>query len=77
MDRGAWWATVHGVAKGQTRLRISSTKLTVDLVVSFRQATKFFSYTDICNMDGPSDYQAKGGKTDTHNCHMMSLTTGV
>ena len=21
MDRGAWWAPVHGVAKGQTRLR--------------------------------------------------------
>ena len=21
MDRGAWWATVHGVAKTQTRLR--------------------------------------------------------
>ena len=20
MDRGAWWATVHGVANGQTRL---------------------------------------------------------
>ena len=20
VDRGAWWATVHGVAKGQTRL---------------------------------------------------------
>ena len=20
MDRGAWWAAVHGVAKGQTRL---------------------------------------------------------
>ena len=20
MDRGAWWATVHGVAKNQTRL---------------------------------------------------------
>ena len=20
IDRGAWWATVHGVAKGQTRL---------------------------------------------------------
>ena len=57
--------------------RLSSTKLTADLVVSFRQATKFFSYTDICNMDRPSDYQAKGGKTDAHNCHMMSLTTGV
>ena len=21
MDRGAWWATVHGVAKNQTRLK--------------------------------------------------------
>ena len=21
MDRGAWWATVHGVAKSQTQLR--------------------------------------------------------
>ena len=21
MDRGAWWATVHGVTKNQTRLR--------------------------------------------------------
>ena len=21
MDRGAWWATVHGITKGQTRLR--------------------------------------------------------
>ena len=21
MDRGAWWATVHGVAKSQTRLQ--------------------------------------------------------
>ena len=22
MDRGAWWATVHGVAKSQTRLSL-------------------------------------------------------
>ena len=22
MDRGAWWATAHGVAKGQTRLNM-------------------------------------------------------
>ena len=22
MDRGAWWATVHGVAKSQTRLNM-------------------------------------------------------
>ena len=25
MDRGAWWATVHGVAKSQTRLKQLST----------------------------------------------------
>ena len=25
MDRGAWWATVHGVAKSRTRLGDSST----------------------------------------------------
>ena len=26
MDRGAWWATVHGVAKSQTRLSLSTHK---------------------------------------------------
>ena len=25
MDRGAWWATVHGVAKSQTQLKQLST----------------------------------------------------
>ena len=25
MDRGAWWATVHGVAKSQTQLKRLST----------------------------------------------------
>ena len=25
MDRGAWWATVHSVAKGQTQLKQLST----------------------------------------------------
>ena len=24
MDRGAWWATVHGVAKSRTRLKLLS-----------------------------------------------------
>ena len=23
MDRGAWWATVHGVAKSQTQLKVT------------------------------------------------------
>ena len=25
MDRGSWWATVHGVAKSQTRLSCNTT----------------------------------------------------
>ena len=29
MDRGAWWATVHGVAKSQTRLSDSAQHTTV------------------------------------------------
>ena len=33
MDGGAWWATVHGVAKSQTRLSdFTSLHLTVELV---------------------------------------------
>ena len=27
MDRGAWWATVHGVTKGQTRLSTAQNRL--------------------------------------------------
>ena len=30
MDRGAWWATVHGVAKRQTRLSDSTTSLALN-----------------------------------------------
>ena len=26
MDRGAWWATVHGVAKSQTRLSMHASE---------------------------------------------------
>ena len=29
MDRGAWWATVHGVAKSKTRLKRLSTHIIV------------------------------------------------
>ena len=34
MDRGAWWATVHGVAKSRTRL--SDFTFNVDVVRQFR-----------------------------------------
>ena len=34
MDRGAWWAIVHGVAKSRTQLkRLSTQQLTVTLVM--------------------------------------------
>ena len=32
MDRGAWWATVHGVAKSQTRLSDFSFSLLQDIL---------------------------------------------
>ena len=32
MDRGAWWATVHGVAKSQTRLSDFTFTFTFDAV---------------------------------------------
>ena len=35
MDRGAWWATVHGVAKSQTRLERLSLLLFLNLFIYF------------------------------------------
>ena len=35
MERGAWWARVHGVAKSQTRLRDSTTALSPPRSLSF------------------------------------------
>ena len=32
MDRGAWWATVHGIAKSQTRLSDFSFTFTFTLI---------------------------------------------
>ena len=36
MDRGAWWATVHGVTKSRTRLRDKHTRI----VIAFTQFQK-------------------------------------
>ena len=30
MDRGAWWATVHGVAKGRTQLGVNAHTLNLN-----------------------------------------------
>ena len=36
MDRGAWWATVHGVAKSRTRLKRLSTHIRICRLVCWR-----------------------------------------
>ena len=36
MDRGAWWATVHGVTKNQTRLKQLSSMQAQRCMVVFR-----------------------------------------
>ena len=48
MDRGAWWATVHGVAKSQTRLKQPSTHTEVQRdglsQVNFLPVSAFCAY---------------------------------
>jgi len=39
MDRGAWWATVHGVAKSQTGLS--------DFTFTFTSVLIYFIYSDV------------------------------
>ena len=34
MDRGAWWATVHGVTKSQTQLKLLSTHTRIHIIQS-------------------------------------------
>ena len=38
MDRGAWWATIHGVTKSQTQLKGLSTH-------RFKEPLSKYSYT--------------------------------
>ena len=45
MDRGAWWATVYGVAKSWTRL---SAQTTVPLTATRVPRTQFFLKQSIC-----------------------------
>ena len=44
MARGAWWATVHGVTKSQTRLRAHACVVNLQRCVSFRCTTKWFNW---------------------------------
>ena len=51
MDRGAWWATVHGVTKSQTRL---SDEHFYASVIMLNQVTSDHP------MENPKNYGAKG-----------------
>ena len=50
MNRGAWWATVHGVAKGQTQL---STRHKVYVYISLRQQR------NVCSVYAPLDQRSQ------------------
>ena len=41
MDGGAWWATVHGVAKSETRLNRGAWWVTVCVLSCFSRAQFF------------------------------------
>ena len=44
MDRGAWWAAVHGVTKSRTRLKRLSMSVMNGLLSSVKQAVKLTSW---------------------------------
>ena len=47
MDRGAWWATVHRVARSQTRLKQLSTHACVHSVNNTYHYRKFGKYEEV------------------------------
>jgi len=49
MDRGAWWATVHGVAKSQTRL--SDFTFTFQGYIQFHLPIDFFHFLPNIHLD--------------------------
>ena len=57
MDRGAWWATIHRVAKGQTRLKQLSTHRTCHLFLCQCEVKATQLCLTLCN---PIDYRVHG-----------------
>ena len=79
MDRGAWWATVHGVALSQTGLSDFTFTFTFTLG-NLERCSLFRSYKRISRGDqekleenGPRDYHIKGRKPDEDKYHMISI----
>ena len=59
MDRGAWWATVHGVTKSQTRLKQLSVHAHQEVRTSFVDKVVFELSLQGCKW-------SPGEKTDEH-----------
>ena len=52
MDRGSWWAAVHGVAKSQTQLNDKHFHFTITLIPKAnKDTTKTENYRPICLMN--------------------------
>ena len=49
MDRGAWWATVHGVAKSQTRLSDFTSPHHLIIIISEQKKILFFNIVKMVN----------------------------
>ena len=55
MDRGAWWATVHGVEKGQTRLKHVCTHSQMNLLIKQKQTHRLRELSYGCWGEGWGD----------------------
>ena len=62
MDRGAWWATIHGVTKGQAQLkRLSRHASTLPLINKTYLHYKYFTYMH-------TDFSVSTGLHSMHAC---------
>ena len=66
MDRGAWWATVHGVKKSQTRL--SDFLLGVSQAIPHPTLPATYSGADVA----PVSQVRMLGRADLAQCHTQS-----
>ena len=68
MDKGAWWATVHGVAKGRTQLSDSHFALSLSMHDTGKRLTEQDGW-----VDGWMNREMSGSQTSHHSSE-VSLT---
>ena len=67
MDRGAWWATVHGVAKSRTRLSDFTLTFHFDALEKEMATNSNSLAWQIPWIEGPGGLQSMGLQTAGHN----------